>query len=79
MEALVTMVEIGEYPREDLYQYFNELFKTLEQTPIFLGLFYASVLFYYIKIFSKRSKAGFQTKSSRRNISRYGRNQSLYF
>ena len=34
IEALVIMTEIGEY-KEDLYQYFNELFKTLEREPIF--------------------------------------------
>jgi hypothetical protein len=61
IEALVTMVEIGEYAREDLYQYFHELFKTLEQRPIFpWSVLCQCAILLYKKSFLKEVKQAFK-------------------
>lgn len=63
IEALVIMTEIGEYKREDLYQYFNELFKTLEREPIFpWSILSQSAIVLFKKSFLKEVKQAFHNQ-----------------
>ncbi len=63
IEALVIMVEIGEYTREELYHYFNELFKTMERIPIFpWSILCQSAILLYKKSFLKEVKQAFHNQ-----------------
>ncbi len=63
IEALVIMVEIGEYAREELYHYFDKLFKTLERTPIFpWSVLSQSAILLYKKSFLKEVKQAFSNQ-----------------
>jgi hypothetical protein len=60
IEALVIMVEIGELSREDLYHYFDELFKKLQRIAIFpWTILSQSAILLFKKSFLKEVKQAF--------------------
>ncbi|MBK8394074.1 MAG: DUF1186 domain-containing protein [Leptospiraceae bacterium] len=60
IEALVIMVEVGEISREDLFHYFNDLFKKLERKPIFpWSVLAQSSVLLFKKSFLKEVKQAF--------------------
>lgn len=60
IEALVIMTELGEISREDLYHYFNELFKKLKRLPIFpWSILAQSAILLFKKSFLKEVKQAF--------------------
>ena len=63
IEALVIMVELGEMSREDLYQYFNQLFKKLDKKPIFpWSVLAQSAILLFKKSFLKEVKQAFNNE-----------------